>query len=129
MSEFLSVCAHGNIRLALELFRDFIKSGYTNVDEWISVPNYWTIKIHQVLKPFMIPYRFFYDETQSSIPNIFQIRNKENGSHFTALRVLGFLTEGKDSNSPTYVSISELKDYFSENFNMVDDFEIVLDIF
>jgi hypothetical protein len=128
LCEFLTACAHGNIRLALDLFRDLIQSGYTNVDEWISVDGIWTIKIHQVLKPFMIPYRFFYDETQSKIPNIYQIRSKSNGSHFTSLRILHRLCEGIDPNNPFYVSTSELKEFFAEYFNMVEDFEKNLDV-
>lgn len=127
LSEFLTACAHGNVRLALDFFRDLLKSGYLNVDEMISIQNLWVLKIHQVLRPLMIPYRFFYEEDQSSIPNIFQIRSKTNGSHFTGLRILKRLTEGIDPSNPCYVSISELKDYFSEYFNMVEDFELNLD--
>ncbi len=129
LTDFLNACAHGNIRLALELFRDFLKSGYTNVREMVSVQKLWTLRIHQVLKPVMIPYRFFYDESQSSIPNIFQVRNKKNGSHFTALRILHKLSDGIDPANPFYLSIGELKEYFSEAFNMVEDFEKNIDIF
>lgn len=129
LTDFLNACAHGNIRLALELFRDFLKSGYTNVSEMVSIPGLWTLRIHQVLKPVMIPYRFFYDEAQSSIPNIFQIRNKQNGSHFTGLRILKKLSDGIDPSNPFYLSIGELKEYFSEKYNMVDDFEKNIDIF
>jgi hypothetical protein len=129
LTDFLSACAHGNIRLALELFRDFLKSGYTNVDEMVSVQGLWTLRIHQVLKPVMIPYRFFYDEVQSSIPNIFQVRNKKNGSHFTGLRILRKLSDGIDPANPFYLSIGELKEYFSETYNMVEDFEKNMDIF
>lgn len=130
LNDFLSACAHGNIRLALELFRDFLKSGYTNVDEMVSAKGgLWTLKIHQVLKPVMIPYRFFYEESQSSIPNLFQIRSKSNGSHFTGMRILHKLSDGIDPSNPFYVSISELKDYFSETFNMVEDLEKNLDVF
>lgn len=129
LTDFLNACAHGNIRLALELFRDFLKSGYTNVDEMVSVKGLWTLRIHQVLKPVMIPYRFFYDEVQSSIPNIFQVRNKKNGSHFTGLRILRKLSDGIDPANPFYLSIGELKEYFSEAYNMVEDFEKNMDIF
>ncbi len=130
LNEFLSACAHGNIRLALELFRDFLKSGYTGVDEMVSAKGgRWKLKIHQVLKPVMIPYRFFYEESQSSIPNLFQIRSKSNGSHFTGMRILHKLADGIDPSNPFYISISELKDFFSENFNMVEDLEKNLDVF
>jgi len=129
LTNFLNACAHGNIRVALELFRDFLKSGYTNVDEMVGIDGLWTLKIHQVLKPVMIPYRFFYDENQSSIPNIFQIRSKQNGSHFTGLRILKYLSNGIDRQSPHYVAVSQLRDCFADTFNMVDDFEKNLDIF
>ncbi|WP_155293160.1 ATP-binding protein [Comamonas testosteroni] len=77
LSGFLSACAHGNIRLALELFRGLIQSRYTNIDEITSKKD-WKWQIHQVLKPIMIPNRFFYEESQSHIPNIFQIRSKKD---------------------------------------------------
>ena len=65
--------------------------------------NIWKLKTHQVLKPVMIPYRYFYDENHSNIPNIFQIRSKRNGSHFTGLRILNRLAEGVDPTSHFYV--------------------------
>ncbi|MGL6521644.1 hypothetical protein ACSZNC_11465 [Aeromonas dhakensis] len=95
----------------------------------VSTTKLWTLQIHQVLKPVMIPYRFFYDESQSSIPNIFQIRNKQNGSHFTGLRILKKLSDGIDPSNPFYLSIGELKEHFSERYNMVDDFEKTLTFF
>jgi hypothetical protein len=117
LTDFLTACAHGNIRLALELFRDFVKSGYTNVGEMVSSQRLWNLKTHQVLKPVMIPYR------------LFQIRDKTNGSHFTGMRILHKLSDGIDLTNPFYLSIGHLKEYFSENFNMIDDFEKNLDIF
>ncbi len=87
LANFLTACSHGNIRLALELFRGFLESGYTNVNE-MTTSDWWTLQIHQVIKPFMIPNRFFYDEQTSLIPNLFQIRSKVLGSHFTATRIL-----------------------------------------
>ncbi|WP_227650835.1 hypothetical protein, partial [Klebsiella pneumoniae] len=57
LNQFLSACAHGDIRLSLDLFRSFLLSGYTNVEEMISYGT-WTFKIHQVIKPVMIPNRY-----------------------------------------------------------------------
>lgn len=125
LNSFLNSCAHGNIRIALDLFRDFIKSGYTNVDEMVNSRTYWNIKIHQVLKPLMIPYRFFYDENLSAVPNIFKVRDLKNGSHFTALRILQQLSI---NSSEGYSSISSLKDFFDDTFDMLKDFEINMDI-
>lgn len=125
LNSFLNSCAHGNIRIALDLFRDFIKSGYTNVDEMVNSRTYWNIKIHQVLKPLMIPYRFFYNEGLSAVPNIFKVRDLKNGSHFTALRILQQLSI---NSSEGYLSISSLKEFFNDTFDMLKDFEINIDI-
>lgn len=127
LNKFLTACAHGDIRLALDLFRSFILSGYTNVDEMINAGS-WNFRIHQVLKPVMVPDRYFYDEALSAIPNIFQLRSKRHASHFTALRILRKLSKGIDLRNPAYQNIATLKAYFSETFNMVEDFEKNMDM-
>lgn len=127
LNSFLSACAHGDIRLSLDLFRSFLLSGYTNVDEMISAGT-WNFQIHQVIKPVMIPTRYFYDENLSDIPNIYQLRTNRNSSHFTALRILRKLAKNVDSSTPSYLSIAELRAYFAETFNMVEDFEKNTDI-
>jgi hypothetical protein len=127
LKNFLSACAHGDIRLSLDLFRSFLLSGYTNVEEMVSEGN-WNFLIHQVIKPVMVPTRYFYDETLSDIPNIYQIRNNRYGSHFTALRILRKLAKSMDASSPSYVSVVELLAYFADTFNMVDDFVRNMDL-
>jgi hypothetical protein len=127
LSNFLTACSHGNIRLALELFRAFVVSGYTNVKEMTEVGR-WTLQIHQVIKPFMIPSRFFYSESLSKIPNVFQIRSKANGSHFTAMRILSSLLEGYDRQNPPFVPVAKLSMPFIEVFAMKEDFQLNMDM-
>lgn len=127
LNGFLTACAHGDIRLSLDLFRSFILSGYTNVDEMIA-SGYWSFQIHQVIKPVMIPDRYFYDESLSRIPNIFQLRTSRLSSHFTALRILRKLSKGMDKGSSSYFDVAELRAYFAETFGMLDDFEKNTDI-
>ncbi|MBW1248380.1 hypothetical protein I7860_16975 [Pseudomonas tolaasii] len=127
LNNFLSACAHGDIRLSLDLFRSFLLSGYTNVDEMISAGS-WSFQIHQVIKPVMIPTRYFYDENLSDIPNIYQLRSNRNSSHFTSLRILRKLAKTIDSSTPSYLSIAELRSYFAEVFNMLEDFEKNMDV-
>lgn len=127
LNSFLTACAHGDIRLSLDLFNSFLLSGYTNVDEMIDSGT-WTFKIHQVIKPVMVPTRYFYDEKLSDIPNIYQLRSARHGSHFTSLRILRKLSKGIDSLAPSYFSVAELRGYFAETFNMMEDFEKNLDI-
>lgn len=127
LNAFLSACAHGNIRLSLDLFRSFVLSGYTNVEEMVAKRR-WTFLIHQVIKPMMTPSHYFYDEKLSDIPNIYQIRNNRHGSHFTALRILRKLAKSVDSSTPAYASVAELMNFFADTFNMVDDFTRNLDV-
>lgn len=128
LNSFVQACAHGNMRLALELFRQFVLSGYTRVDEMINNPS-WTLQVHQVLRPMMVPYRLFYDERRSSVPNLFQLRSEENASHFTGLRVLDMLSNGPRTVNADYVPMSKIRAYFADTFNMLDDVEKNLDIF
>lgn len=127
LNSFLTACAHGDIRLALDLFRSFVLSGYTNVDEMISA-GAWTLQVHQVIKPIMIPNRYYYTEQLSDIPNMYQLRTKRHSSHFTALRILRKISNGNDVRTPAYYSVAELKAYFAETFNMLEDFEGNLDV-
>lgn len=127
LAGFLEACSHGNVRLALELFRGFIVSGYLNVREVTSADK-WILQTHQVIKPFMIPSRFFYDEELSKIPNVYQIRSKAHGSHFTALRVLSKLLAGHDRSNAPFVQVASLAAEFSDVFNMKEDFELNLDV-
>ncbi len=126
-NKFFDACTHGDIRFALFLFANFLHSGYTNIDEMIAHDT-WTIATHQVLKPIMVPDRFYYDEDKSNIPNIYQIRSTRHGSHFTALRILSKLQQRGNLSDPYYITISEIRNYFAEIFDMVEDCEKNIDI-
>lgn len=127
LNRFLTACAHGDIRLSLDLFRSFLLSGYTNVDEMVASGN-WNFQIHQVIKPVMVPGRYFYDESASDIPNIYQLRSSRHASHFTALRILRKLSKGVDPSALSYLSVAEMRAYFAETFSMVEDFERNVDM-
>jgi hypothetical protein len=121
LNAFLTACGHGDIRLSLDLFRSFLLSGYTNVEEMVATRG-WVFQLHQVIKPVMIPKRYFYDESLSDIPNVFQIRYNRHGSHFTALRILRKLAKATEGSTPAYINMAELLSYFADTFNMADDF-------
>ena len=127
LSAFLTACAHGDTRLSLDLFRSFLLSGYTNVEEMLEEGR-WNFQMHQIIKPVMIPNRYFYDETVSDIPNIYQLRYNRHSSHFTALRILRKLAKSMEGSSQAYIPVAQLKAYFVETFNMLDDLVKNLDM-
>jgi hypothetical protein len=128
LNRFIKASAHGNMRLALDFFRQYVLSGYLRVDEMIAKPRY-TLQVHQVLRPMTVPYRLFYDEGKSSVPNVFQIRSEENGSHFTGLRILQMLSTGTSTLNPEYVQLSSIRAFIAETFEMLNDAEKTLDVF
>ncbi len=128
LSKFLRYATHGDVRQALDFFRGFISSGYTNVFE-ISQHEYWTFQIHQVIKPMMIPDRMFYDEKLSRIPNLYRLRNDNNSSHFTGLRILNLLVQKFTSNPSGFIDAKLFVQEFEEKYHLKDDCEKHLDVF
>lgn len=129
LSKFIRYATHGDVRQALEFFKGFISSGYTNVDE-ISQRRYWTFQTHQVVKPMMAPDRIFYEESLSKIPNLYQLRSDNNSSHFTGLRILDLLDNkygGKSSSG--FIDAKFFVQEFEEKFSLKEDCENYLNIF
>ncbi len=128
LSQFLRNSTHGDVRRALNFFKSFLTSGYTNINEMTQVKN-WNFLKHHVLKPIMIPERFFYDELSSHVPNIFKVRDDKKGSHFTGLRILSYLHEmSHDKTKAEMVDVNLLLQVFALKFNMKTDCELNLDI-
>ena len=128
LSKFLRYATHGDVRQALDFFRGFISSGYTNVVE-ISQNPFWVFQIHQVIKPMMIPDRFFYDENLSRVPNLYRLRNDVNSSHFTGIRILNLLAQKFSSNPTGFVDAKFFVQEFEEKYYLKDDCEKHLDVF
>jgi hypothetical protein len=128
LSYFLRYATHGDVRQALEFFRGFLTSGYTNVDEVAENP-YWVFQVHQVIKPMMVPDRIFYNESLSKIPNVLQLRNDINSSHFTGLRILHMLNSKVSQNSTTgFVDAKFFVQEFEERYSFKDDCENHLNV-
>ncbi|HTK19201.1 MAG TPA: hypothetical protein VL442_06810 [Mucilaginibacter sp.] len=121
LSYFLRYGTHGDVRQALSFFEGFLTSGYTNIPEMAAHPG-WFIQIHQVIKPMMIPDRFFYDEKKSKIPNLYQLRNDTDSSHFTGLRILQSLhNKSGDMTSNGFVDVKYFLQVFDSKYSAKED--------
>jgi hypothetical protein len=129
LRRYLEECSRANTRLALEFFGQFVSSGYTHVDEMVA-NTHWTVISHQVIKPMMVPQRFSYDENKSLIPNVYQCRTPQQGSHFTTVRLLGMLRHrtGNLPDSGGYLRVDAIIDEFESKFGMRQDCESALDV-
>ncbi len=129
LSFFLRYGTHGDVRQALEFFKGFLTSGYTNINEMAPHPD-WTFQVHQVVKPMMIPERFFYDERKSKIPNLYQLRNDNDSSHFTGLRLLHILHNRMgDKGSNGFMDVKFLIHQFETKYDSKADCEKNLSLF
>jgi hypothetical protein len=91
---------------------------------------YWNFRSHQVIKPMMIPNRFFYDERQSRMPNLYQLRNEVNSSHFSGLRILNILNNRSyDKGSSGLIDAKYLIQQFESFYDLKEDCIKHLDIF
>lgn len=121
LSFFLRYATHGDVRQALNFFEGFLTSGYTNISEMAPHPD-WVFQVHQVIKPMMIPARFFYDEMKSKIPNLYQLRNDTDSSHFTGLRILNALQNRKnDKLSNGFIDVKFFIQSFDEKYSSKED--------
>lgn len=129
LSFFLRHGTHGDVRQALEFFKGFLTSGYTNINEMAPHPD-WNFQVHQVVKPMMIPERFFYDERKSKIPNLYQLRNDNDSSHFTGLRILHLLHNRMgDKGSNGFIDVKYLTYQFEIKYDSKLDCEKNLSLF
>jgi adenylate kinase family enzyme len=122
LSDFIVSCSHGDIRMALDFFKDFLVSGYLNVREMLEQGR-WNLLFHQVIKPMMVPQNYFYSEKSSRIMNLYRIRDAHNGSHFTAIRILKKLSIAVDAYHP----MALLSESFTGVLQMQMDFRLNID--
>lgn len=75
--EFIRHCTFPNVRGGLRLFKSFLESGYTNVEEYILRVIYnndkhsITIPIHEFVKAISLDNKLYYNHLNSNIQNVF----------------------------------------------------------
>ncbi len=118
--DFLNYSTFPNIREGLRLFRLFLLSGYTDVEEYIlrvrfnkNEDHRITIPIHEFVKTIGLDTKLYYNNEASVIPNLFY--PCENSSdHFLKIWILKYLAKKFDIYGN--VGKSELLSTLLENF-------------
>ena len=118
--------AYGNMRLALRLFSSFITSGATDIGKIISFYSQgkgYTVPFHEFTKSIMLGNYRFYKESRSPIINLFGVTRLPNASHFTAIRILKYLSPFADSSHSNsgFVNIHSLISDISDLFGNEED--------
>lgn len=85
IAEFIDNIAGGNVRLALELVKDFFGSGHVDTEKIARIydeEGRYIIPLHEFLRAVIYGDAIYYDPEQSPIANLFDISQLEPKEHF-----------------------------------------------
>lgn len=95
----LSCVSNGDMRHALDLFREFISSGNTDISKILKKGRGYTIPFHEFAKSAILGSRRYFRSDVSHFMNVFRPTSAARASHFTACRVLRRLSDGRTAQS------------------------------
>lgn len=123
----LASVSNGDMRHALDMFRDFLSSGNTNVDKIIGIVERgrgYSVPFHEFAKSAILGSRRYYRSSVSHIVNVFKQSDARGASHLTACRILARLTAAEGTASPHgegFVAVSDLLREYRESFGFAED--------
>jgi hypothetical protein len=124
----LASVSNGDMRLALDMFRDFLSSGNTNVDKILDIVGKkggYVVPFHEFAKSAILGSRKYYRSGVSRIVNLFKQSDGLAASHLTACRILARLSAAEGAPSPHgegFVAVSTLLREYRSSFGIADDF-------
>jgi len=123
----LACVSQGNIRHALDRFRQFISSGNTNVDKIYKAVHdegFYIVPFHEFAKSSILGSRKYYKNEVSTIMNLFALSRDDSPSHLTSCRLLyrlQFSMEAPSSHGQGYISTGDLLREYREYFGHGSD--------
>ncbi len=123
----LASVSNGDMRYALDTFREFLSSGNTNIDKIIAIldrQGTYTVSFHEFAKSAILGSRKYYQASVSHIVNLFRQSDALGSSHMTACRVLARLTAAEgvaSAHGEGFVATSTLLREYRLSFGYADD--------
>ena len=124
----LATVSNGDMRHALDMFREFLSSGNTHVDKIIDIAERhggYTVPFHEFVKSAVLGSRKFYRSSLSHILNVFKQSDALGSSHQTACRILARLCAAQGAASAHgegFVAVSTLLREYRQSFGFAEDF-------
>jgi hypothetical protein len=91
ITRMLASVSNGDMRHALDMFREFLSSGNTNIDKIIGIVEHsgsYTVPFHEFAKSAILGSRRYYRSSVSHVVNLFKQADALGSSHLTACRIL-----------------------------------------
>ena len=123
----LASVSNGDMRHALDMFREFLSSGNTNIDKIITIlerQNTYTVSFHEFAKSAILGSRKYYQASVSHIVNLFRQSDALGSSHMTACRILARLTAAEgvaSAHGEGFVTAATLLREYRQSFGYADD--------
>jgi hypothetical protein len=121
----LACVSNGDMRHALDMFRDFISSGNTNIEKILAVGSGYVVPFHEFAKSAILGSRKYYQSSVSRIINLFVRSESRGASHLAACRVLARLSAAQgvaSTHGEGFISTQKLLREYRESFGVADDF-------
>jgi hypothetical protein len=122
----LACVSNGDMRHALDMFRDFVSSGNTYVTKIINIGRDYRVPFHEFAKSAVLGSRKYYRSSVSHVVNVFKPSSARRASHLTALRILARLSRAEEASSPHgegFVKVKTLLREYRESFGIAEDFQ------
>ncbi len=96
LSECIDNISGGNIRLALDLVRDFFGSGHVDTQKIVDIQRddkkgRYTVPLHEFLRAVIFGDNLYYDSNRSPIVNLFDISSNDPREHFLLSLLIGVI--------------------------------------
>lgn len=123
----LACVSNGDMRYALQMFRDFVSSGNTQIDKILRIlekDGSYSVPFHEFAKSAILGSRKFFKSGASNVVNVFLRSAAARSSHLTAVRLLARLANSFAAPSPHgegYVETRDLLGEFRASFGRADD--------
>lgn len=95
LMEFIDNITSGNVRLGLDLVKNFFGSGHVDTEKCINIykdTGSYYIPLHEFIRAIIYGDSIYYNSEVSLITNIFDVANNDPKEHFLLSLIIGYLS-------------------------------------
>lgn len=111
LEEFIDNISAGNVRLALDLVREFFGSGYVDTQKIVKIEDDggdYQIPLHELLKAVIFGDAEYYDPGQSPVANLFDISHLDPKEHFLLPLLIGLVASAGSASVEGFAETSTI---------------------
>ena len=130
LNELFDNLSGGNVRLALDLVRNFFGSGHVDTVKIVKIYNqqgFYYIPLHEILRAVIYGDSQYFDSERSHVCNLFDISISDSKDHFILPLLLGLLSSTSGLNvEEGFMEVSKVYDYLQGLGFIVDQIDAAI---